>query len=357
MLNWFRRRRSSDESSAAAPVPGDVAPESAPESVASTSLVAAASPEAPGDQPAPAAPPWRDAYDEDTVRETIVARLHDLLDQLPDAMRRTDAPAVLGALEQSMDTAIGQPPLAAQRALSVSRDPDSSVADLVALFETDPGLAQGLLRYANSSHYAGLGGSCTSLSAAVQRVGSAGVENVVLSATLRGVLCRPGGHYDAMVEMVWSHMVRCGPIAREIAPVFGVDPERGFALALLHDAGKLILFDRISSFRKSQRREVDIPDRLLHWALKRLHEPLGGLAALRWRLPENAARAISRHHREPAPEHPDVLSEVIFVAEKYDLATQRGLPVELDAWWEAGALTGHLEAAKSILAEPDQMAA
>ena len=297
------------------------------------------------------------AFTEATARDIIVDRLHALLGQLPAPLRRTDAPAVLGSFADSMDVSIGQPPSAAQRALMVSRNPNSSVGDLVELFASDPGLTQGILHYANSSYYSGLGGSCTTLTAAVQRIGSSGAENVLLASTVRGLLCRPGGHYESLVEQVWSHMVRCGPLARDLAPAFGVEPERAFALALLHDSGKLILFEHVSAFRKRHRREVDIPDHLLHWALKRLHEPMGGLAALRWGLPQDAARAISHHHRTPVPENGDPLSEVVYLAERLDLERLRGTAPDLPAMWQAGALTGDLDRVRSMFAEPEQQAA
>lgn len=294
---------------------------------------------------------------ESALREAIKHEVHVLLDQLPASLRSTDAPAVFGALADDMDTMIRQPPFAAQQALAVSRNANCSVGDLERLFERDPGLTQALLRHANSAYYGGQDGSCLSLRNAIQRIGTAGVENVVLATMVQTMLCRPGGSYDALVQQVWSHMVRTGPIARDLAPAFDVEPEQAFALALLHDAGKLVLFDRISTFRKVHKREVNVPHHLLLWALKRLHELTGGLAALRWGLDVAAVRAIATHHREPPPEHEDRLSEVIFLAEKWDLAEVALHPFDLDALWTAGRLSGHAAAVRAILDYGDRAAA
>ena len=289
--------------------------------------------------------------------DVITGRVRDLLAGLPEPMRRSDAPAVLQAIGESLDTAIGQPPFAAQRALAVSRNPHSSVDDLAKLFASDPGLAQALLSHANSSFYLGRGEPCTSLSAAVQRIGSTGVESVLLSNTVQGVLCRPGGRYDGLVDQVWFHMVRTGPIARQIAPAFGVEPERAFSMALLHDAGKLVLFEQVSHYRKNQRREVTFPHHLLLQALKRLHEPIGGLAALRWGLEEQATRAITTHHRNPVPAYPDSLSEVLFLAEKLDLAHVNATAVNLDELWSLGGLSGDPAQVRAIMGDEERLAA
>ncbi len=341
------------------PASGNAAPGEKPSDAALGEPRAAAAP--PHSPPAPPQPMVVDPQREKnalarTLREELLRRCHALLDGLPDAMRRTDAPAVVDALVGQRETVIHQPPIAAQRALAVSRDPYSSVNDLVLLFEHDPGLAQALLKQANSSFYSRGEGACDALGPAIQRVGMKGVENVLLASMVEGMLCRPGGAYDSLVQKVWSHMVRCGPIGRQLSPCFGVDPERGFAMALLHDAGKLVLFDRIAALRKAWRREVNLPQHFLLWTLKRLHEPVGGLAGLEWGLGVPAAQAISIHHRDPVPPHPDPLSEVVFLAERMDLAGIRQQPLDLEALWAAGGLGGEPGAARQALSEWPQAA-
>ncbi len=252
-----------------------------------------------------------------------------------------------------------QPPVAAQQTLAMSRRDDTSVGELVGLFEQDPSLTQALLRYASSSFYGGRGDRTLSITQAVQTIGMSGVENVVLSHVVHTTLCRPGGAYEGLVQKVWSHLVRTGPIARDLADAFDVDPERAFTLGLLHDAGKLVLFDRISAIRKESRREIEFPHHVLLWTLKRTHEALGGLAALGWGLDAAAVQAIARHHREPPPVIDDRLSGVVYLAERIDIAHVKSAVVDVDALWSAGQLTGDLDALRRLLEEhrPEERAA
>jgi len=268
------------------------------------------------------------------------ARYHELLDHLPAALENTDAPALVRSLLEEGESAIRQPPLAAQKALAAARAPDVTVNDLVALVSNDPGLAQGLLRYANSALCARGDQPCVSLGSAIERVGTRGVENVLLSSMVGGMLCRPGTSYDDLVRLVWTHMVRCAPLAHALAPRFGVDPEHAYALGLLHDSGKLVLFERVSRFRQSWRRELNLPRHFLLWTLKRLHEPMGGLAALQWGLGPRAAWSIAHHHRDPVPEVADPAGEVIFLAERFDLARARGVVLDAEQVWAQGGLSG-----------------
>jgi HD-like signal output (HDOD) protein len=285
-------------------------------------------------------------------RQEFNERSEALRESLPEDMKRSDAPAVLESLKAGMDVVIRQPPLAAQEALSLSRNPEASIAQIVQLFQRDPMLTQALLRQANTTFYARGGGACISLLDAAVRVGTKGAHNVLLACMVEGMLCRPGGPFGLMLNQVWTHMVRTAPVARRLAPAFGIGSEPAFSLGLLHDIGKLVLFDRISGLRSEQRRDVKLSPDFMRWALRRLHEPLGALAVLRWGLGEEAATAVAGHHRQPPPETPDPRSEVIFVAERVDLADLARRRLDLDELWSVGELCGSLKDAERILTQP-----
>lgn len=277
---------------------------------------------------------------------TRVAELHNVL---PRVDRRTDAPRFLDALLESFDAVVRQPPLAAQRALAVSRDTNAPTTRLVSLVEGDPGLGQSLLRYANSAYYATGGGRVVSLHGAVQRVGTTGVHNVVLKTMIDGILCRPGGAFQPYVNLVWEHMIRVAPISRALAPAFRVPADESFALGLLHDVGKLVIFDRVGELRKSLRRDIDFTLPVLSVVLRTLHEPLGGLAALQWGLGATVAHSIATHHRSPVPEVFDPRGELLFVAERADLARARGRPLDLEGWWRDGRLVTPRDLVEPVL--------
>lgn len=268
--------------------------------------------------------------------------------------RDSDAPAFLDAVASRFDAVVSQPPLAAQRALSVTRDPHANATRLVDLVETDPGLSQGLLRYANSAYYTTGAGRCVSLLNAVHRVGTRGVHNVVLRAMVDGLLCRPGGAFQGLVDLVWTHMVRTAPIARTIAARFGVAPDEAYALGLLHDVGKLVIFDRLGELRRQLRREVRFPPAVMSVVLRYLHEPLGGLAALQWGLGPHVAHAIATHRRSPVPDMFDRRCEMLYVAERLDLwrisARSEGDEAPLDEWWRDGALNLDRSDVASVIA-------
>lgn len=276
----------------------------------------------------------------DGLERALRGRVADLEAALSAADRAGDAQHILAEVADSFSAIIRQPPLAAQRALDLTRKPDVALPELVHFIERDPTLTQALLRFVNSAHYATPGAPCSALSRAVQRVGIAGVNSVIIGQIAQGLLCRPGAAYDRAVEQVWTHMVRTAPIARALAPGFDLPPDEAFTLGLLHDVGKLVLFDLMGTLRARLRRELSLPVPFVRDALRSLHEPLGGLTALRWGLRDAEASAIAFHHRSPLPPpaHNDRRSELLFIAERVDLAILRAEAPDLEAWWRAGGL-------------------
>jgi len=181
---------------------------------------------------------------------------------------------------------------------------------------------------------------------------------MVISTIIAGTVSRPGAGYNEISKQVWDHMVRVAPLARRLAGTLGADAEQAFTLGLAHDVGKLILFDQVAELRRGLRRQIRLSDRFLSHALRTLHEPLGGLPALEWGLSPHFARIVATHHRSPAPEHADPLSEAIFCAERVDLAWQGAEEVDLSTIWSEGSLASPQAVVQkilwSILAEQDE---
>lgn len=278
---------------------------------------------------------------------TYADRLRDQLDAA-DAARaahrvasqQPDAAALIDMLRDGPDTVIRQLPAAARDTIALVDDPSMSRSRLAEVLGRDPALVQGLLRAANSAAFGAGRDSVLSVGQALDRIGVTGTRAVVLASCVDGLLSHPGGEFNVMASQVWSHMVRTAPLARAVAPAFAADADEAFAVALLHDVGKLTIFDRMSVLRASRRRALVIDGDFVHSLLQLVHEPLGALAAERWGMGARAASAIGRHHRTAAMGQRDSLSEALYLAERADHAARRQETLDLDGAWAAGRLTG-----------------
>lgn len=299
--------------------------------------------------PEPEPPSPTEAADDFDPHRLLQDRIARILETMDPAERRADAGALLDSLADTPDGAIRQLPSSAQSAIGAMKE-DADPRLLRELFEGDPALAQGLLRIANSAAYGAGLAPCRSIRDGVLRVGSRGAQHVLVAHAVEGLLCRPGRDFTAMVEQVWSHMTRTADIARRLAPALGASADEALTLGLLHDAGKLVVFDRIAALRADRRREIAMRPERTREILRALHEPLGALAALKWGLDTASAVAVATHHRDPAPARRDALGEVLFLAERLDLAAQRGRTESLAQLWEEGRLSGDSASVESLVA-------
>lgn len=271
------------------------------------------------------------------------------------------AERLLVRLTLDPDMVVRQPPPAAQEALAVAADPDCELARLVRVVERDPALTRGLMRHASSAAFAAAGAPA-SIDDAVRRLGGKGVQVAVLAGMAEGLLARGRGAYSPLATAAWARMVRVGPVARALARAFAVPAHEAFLLGLLHDVGALVLFDFVGALEDELGGPAHLPEALAAAAFRELHEPLGGLALLRWGVDPRAAWAVAHHHRRApaaggagvgthgagthgAGTHgvADRRGELLYVATRLDAALVAGRDPALERWFAEGRLTAPRE--------------
>ena len=300
----------------------------------------------------PAAPvpaPVPDIPTDEWLRGRLTQAIHDLDAQTAGDERTPSFLTLLGQLAGDPESRLRRPPAATQRAMSACRREDVSVETLVGFLEQDPSLTQAILARANSAYYSRGGPRCLALGDAIVRQGRQSVHSVLLEQAINSLVFVGSESLRQMIDRVWSHMIRTAPLARDLAPMFGVEPEQAFVLGLLHDVGKLAIFDRMARLRTAQRSDFSLAGPTLSRTLRLLHGPLGGLCALGWQLGDDAARAIAEHHRDPIPNPPNKFTEVIWLAERLDIAVANGQPIDAAELWRVGRLSGDPQLAQAVL--------
>ena len=260
-----------------------------------------------------------------------------------------DALVLVQLLDSGPEELIRQLPSSAREALAMCDDPGLPRSRLVKQLARDPSLTESVLRTANSSAFSGGREPVLGMEAALDRIGMANARAVLTASCTTNLLSLPGGRYNAMAAELWSHMIRTGPIAQDLAPALAANPDEALTLGLLHDVGKLVVFDRISTLRAMRRRSIELPEAFVHALLSMAHEPLGALAAQRWELGPRAVAAIGNHHRRvPALRH-EPLSELLYLADTVDQAMSRDDTPHWTKVWADGALSASRPRTEAIL--------
>ena len=145
-------------------------------------------------------------------------------------------------------------------------DPRSATADFGAVVSDDPSLTARLLRLVNSAFY-GFPSKIESVTQALSVVGTSQLNDLVLATSVLRVFKGVPKEFVDM-DSFWQHSLACGVCVRVLA----AQRRESNVAGLLHDLGRLILYQRLSALRAP----VERSGRSLSMRGWRLHLVRGG---------------------------------------------------------------------------------
>lgn len=190
------------------------------------------------------------------------------------------------------------------RIQQLADDPYADISEFAQLVAQDPALTTRLLKLVNSAYF-GCSGRVDTVSRAVNLVGIAELRNITLAMAALEVF---GGfeheHFDLLGY--WRHSVYTALTARCLARRAGVlHAERLFTAGLLHDIGRLLIFNLLpeSAARIRQRTDQGMDTCEAERAELGFDHAEAGSALLElWRLPKELCITVALHHApETAP--------------------------------------------------------
>jgi len=201
-------------------------------------------------------------------------------------------------------------------------DPEVSVKRIAAAVETDPVLAMQVIRMSNSAASASAT-EIKDITAAVTRLGTQTVRNVVVAGCLNAQLVDPR-IYGSHGRQVVDHCLGTAILASSLAQRHGTSGEM-FLGGLLHDIGKLLILKLAHDFRQ-QYPESATPEEVDSIIASR-HPQMGGWLAGRWNMPATLGDPIVWHHDPDWAEDPLPVS-LVYAANR--LAHRYGFGCEPD---------------------------
>ena len=181
----------------------------------------------------------------------------------------------------------------------VLNDPHSSFADIADVISADTSLSARLLKIVNSPFY-GFPSEIDAISHAVSIVGTRQLRDLALATTV--ISCFKGVPQDHVnMNSFWRHSITCGIAARAIA-IYNrqVNPERFFLAGILHDIGRLVLFENLPDAAEKIMEQFKGGDKPLYRVEREIlgfdHTEIGAALLEKWGLPESLREIIAFHH-------------------------------------------------------------
>jgi len=192
-------------------------------------------------------------------------------------------------------------PLIALEVNKMLQDYDTSISKLAQTIEKDQAMVPRILKLVNSAFF-GFRSKIGSISHAVILLGFNTVRNAVVSISIIDTFSKNKEALEGFdIAEFWKHSLAVAVISRYLAEKTRLQsPEDFFTGGLLHDIGKIILFQYFQdlfkkvwisakenklSFYDAEKKEIPIT-----------HARIGGYLAKRWQLPESISDVIQYHH-------------------------------------------------------------
>ena len=221
------------------------------------------------------------------------------------------------------------------------KKPTSSANEIAKVISKDTSLSARLLKIVNSPFY-GFPSSIDTLTRAVAVIGTKQLTTLALGINMINVFKNiPSDLID--MKLFWEHSVACGISARIIAGYKNIqNTERLFVAGLLHDIGRLILYNNIpvqagNALLKARHDEF-LLNETEYETMGFDHTKIGGLLLKKWKLPISLENIIRYHHApqkskdplEPAIVHlADIVTNALGVGSSGEHLVP---PLDPDAW-------------------------
>ncbi len=258
---------------------------------------------------------------------TIMARPVDRTD---DVRQLAPEGSIGGAMLQCLPRALKNLPVLPEvstRVLRMVRDPEASMVDLAHVIRGDSVIALKLLQLANSPVYGGLQ-EISDLDAACARLGMRTISNAVQAVANANLFVTGVPHLRAYMKNLWRHSVAVAHCSAQLATQLA-EPhgESLFVAGLLHDIGKVVMLDIISSQYGGVLKDLrDSPD-LAREAIDSFHGLVGLHVVQALGLPPEFGVMVYCHHDPELAPDPAWLSALHIVSLSNAVAKVEGFTV------------------------------
>lgn len=133
-------------------------------------------------------------------------------------------------------------PALQMKLLDLLRKPDTHYLEIADLINQDPSLAIRVLKIVNSVQYTA-GFKIDDLGTAVARLGINGISDIASTLLMKSMHPPKPIYYKLYGKQIWDHSLHCAYLCKGFSTALGQDGFTGHFLGLIHDIGKIIVFE------------------------------------------------------------------------------------------------------------------
>jgi putative nucleotidyltransferase with HDIG domain len=249
--------------------------------------------------------------------QTLETSIEPIGNHAPSSAKTFKAPTPY-EIARAIDTVQPVPQVALKIARMTSDD-SYDIQEIAREIKQDQVISAKIIRLCNSS-YMGLKNRVDSIERALVILGEKLLLRLVIAASVELYFADSGKGYSLCKGGLFHHALGTAIIAGELARFTGKSsPDTAYTAGLLHDIGKVVLDQYISSAYPFFYRWTQVDGADLCKAEKTkfgtTHTETGGILAENWSLPENLSDAIKHHHYPEQSNIDPGLTNIIYLAD------------------------------------------
>ena len=220
-------------------------------------------------------------------------------------------------------------PMVLLELIEVLKDENTQFIDIEKVIEKDPSLAIEVLKVANSSLYLTVNGEITSLQKAVSIIGISGVASISSTILLAKVRPNPPIYYKMFGRQIWTHSMQCAFLCRALAKSEQQDPFEAYFLGLIHDIGKIIIFNCLCEALSTEAPGSSPGTRAFKQLMTEMSADISFFIAEEWGLPKLYCDALKAHRDVLSSPLATLLYKGNLLSETNLLVNKKGLDDEI----------------------------
>jgi len=176
-----------------------------------------------------------------------------------------------------------------------------NLQEIAYLLKQDAAISSKLISISNSAFYRGVAENKT-LEQAVGRLGLTTTKRYVDVITNRSLYFTKNKRLSEVIGKLWEHSLSCAYAAQIISEVLKLDlPEDAFTMGLLHDIGKLVLFQAVGELQMKKKIGKEIDSEELFNTVDTNHGRFGAALLKQWKFSKESVDIVTYHdHLEEA---------------------------------------------------------
>ena len=211
--------------------------------------------------------------------------------------------------------------------LELLEKPNVEFAELSTLIEQDPALATRVLRIVNSPMYI-TRHKPDDLISAIRMLGVSGISSIASAVLMEKIRPPKPIYYKMFGRQIWEHSLHCAHLCQSLASREDEDEFSAHFLGLIHDVGKIIVFNSLSEAFSEGAMDGEPGSKVFKDMMSEMSLDISYFIARDWALPEKFWMPLEEQSKKAQSPMGKILYRANLCAELYLLLSRNKIAAD-----------------------------